>query len=330
MKNVNKKMWAILVHLSENMWWSRPECDKIVCDDETWDFIIEEAEKAGFNTIVLDVGDAIQYETHPEISLKGSWDKNRIKKEIEKCREKGIKIIPKLNFSTGHDRWLGEYARMISTSVYYKVCSDLIKELYEMFEGPEYFHIGMDEENNFVLNDTKAPIVIYRKDELFWHDMRYLVDCVEKLGAKAWIWHDMALAKSDDFKKHFKPDEVLISPWYYRSFHEEHFSPMPPERQEEFGNLNLTYLEEGFIFANVREKACPLAHEGFTYVPTASVWSNNEYNAFELIEHFELGAPDSQIVGYMTAPWCSTTKENNELFKKSFDSIKDARAHFYK
>ena len=45
---------------------------------------------------------------------------------------------------------------------------------------------------------------------------------------------------------------------------------------------------------------------------------------------FSSSAPDSQIVGYMTAPWCSTTKENNEMFKKSFDSIKEARAHFYK
>lgn len=327
MKNVKDKMWAILVHLSDNMSW---EGEEIVCDDETWDYIVDEAEKAGFNTIVLDVLDAVEYASHPEISVNSIWNKHRVKKEIEKCRKKGIKIIPKLNFSSSHDKWLGEYARMISTKIYYQVCYDLIKEVYAMFECPEYIHLGMDEENNYQLSAGGSSIVIYRKDELFWHDMRFLVDCVEETGAKAWVWHDMPLAKSEEFKKYFEPGEVLISPWYYRSFHEEHFSPMPPERQAEFGNLNLKYLEEGFIFANVREKACPLAHEGFIYVPTASVWSNNEHNAFELIEHFELGAPDSQIVGYMTAPWCLTKAENKDIFKKSFDSVKEAREHFYK
>lgn len=58
-------------------------------DDETWDCIVDEAEKAGFNTIVLDAGDAVEYATHPEISIKGAWSKYRAKKEIAKCREKG-------------------------------------------------------------------------------------------------------------------------------------------------------------------------------------------------------------------------------------------------
>ncbi|MBQ1229154.1 MAG: uracil permease, partial [Firmicutes bacterium] len=40
----------------------------------------------------------------------------------------GITIIPKLNFSTNHDVWLGEYSRMVSTSIYYGVCRDLIND----------------------------------------------------------------------------------------------------------------------------------------------------------------------------------------------------------
>lgn len=69
--------------------------------------------------------------------------------------------------------------------------------------------------------------------------------------------------------------------------------------------------------------------EGFKYVPTASVWSGNEYNAFELMEHFEEGAPDNQIVGYMTAPWCQTLNDKKDMFKESFKSIKEAREKFY-
>ena len=57
--------------------------------------------------------------------------------ELERLKNMGFKLIPKLNFSSCHDIWMKEYSRMVSTEPYYQVCADLIKEVCEIFESPE-------------------------------------------------------------------------------------------------------------------------------------------------------------------------------------------------
>lgn len=78
-----------------------------------------------------------------------------------KASDLGIKLIPKLNFSATHDAWLGEYERMVSTKTYYTVCQDIINEIYEVFEHPDYIHLGMDEEDS--RTDGRLDFVCYRK-----------------------------------------------------------------------------------------------------------------------------------------------------------------------
>ena len=67
-----------------------------------------------------------------------------LKEELQKLRDMGLTVYPKLNFSTAHDAWLGLYSRMVSTPEYYKVTKELIEEIYEMFLHPSAIHIGMD------------------------------------------------------------------------------------------------------------------------------------------------------------------------------------------
>jgi len=133
----NKKMWSILVHLNKNM-WSRSCENANTWDESMWDYILEKSHKTGINTIVLDIGNGIEYATHPEIAVKGAWTRKRVRDEVARCRSLGIALIPKLNFSSNHDMWLGIYKRMLSTPQYYKVANDLIKEVYELFDRPEY------------------------------------------------------------------------------------------------------------------------------------------------------------------------------------------------
>lgn len=91
----------------------------------------------------------------------------------------GFEVIPKLNFSTTHDTWLGEYALMVSTSVYYRVCKELIDEVCELFQ-PRFLHLGMDEE--VYENQKDYDYVVIRQNDLWWKDFYYLVDCVEQHG----------------------------------------------------------------------------------------------------------------------------------------------------
>ena len=145
---MKEKLWGILVHLTMDMWVGEQNNQPLskVFDEDMWNEIIDETAKSGMNAIILDVGNGVRFESHPEIAKEGAYSVDWMRAQVKKCREKGIALIPKLNFSTVHDVWLGDYAHMISSSVYYKVTRDLIEEVADVFDAKD-FHIGMDEEN---------------------------------------------------------------------------------------------------------------------------------------------------------------------------------------
>lgn len=333
-----KKIWGLMVYLSRNQWL--PISDKLVFSDEFWDYLIDQCEQNGINAILLDVGDGVIYSKHPELALENSWDAERVRKEVEKCRSKGIEIIPKVNFSTCHSFWLKDYYRMTSSGAYYEVCRDIIGELYEMFDRPRYIHLGMDEEIYSMLQ--KNDYVVLRKGELLLHDLRFMVDEVKKLGAMPLIWADIFMAHPDDFATHFSTDELVLMPWYYHSFKREHSTPIQ-EWWDIFGLLEKMdykehpeykqgrrYIEDRPEHVKFRETAAPYMKYGFKYIPTPSVWARSDYNTEELIEYFRDAAPsDESILGFITAPWVNTVFEKQDQFDKSIRLLREAREKLY-
>ena len=116
-----EKVWAYLLHLGYNMWldWEHPnyrESDSVGttslrCEKEVWDRLVEEMPKYGVNMVVIDLEEGVKYRSHPEIAIDGAWEVDTLKEELKKMRDKGLEPIPKLNFSTTHDHWLGKYSR---------------------------------------------------------------------------------------------------------------------------------------------------------------------------------------------------------------------------
>lgn len=317
------KKWTLMVQLSRNQWEKvYPALD---FEEEMWDWILEEAHKNGFNHILLDVGDGIQYSSHPEISTQNAWSHRRVHKELARCRELGITVIPKLNFSSFHCNWLKQYARMISSDIYYKVAAELIREVYEVFEHPEYIHIGMDEEDiNMAKNREYA---ICRHGNLYWHDLRYLIDCVADTGAKAVIWYDAAFVNPAEYRKRFDTNEVLLCPWYYWGLKPENFTKMAdfPYRGQ-FDHLKLDVIEDLPRLKNFREQGIAYCEAGQEYLPAS--WPARPNNTWNLME-FLMDAPDENILGHIIAPWAATKSEYKEKFEQAFRDFKAARAHFY-
>ena len=319
----NKK-WTLMVQLSYNMWGDEA-CPELTFDEDMWDWILDQCVKSGFNHILLDVGDGIQYSSHPEISVKNAWSHRRVHKELARCREMGITIIPKVNFSSFHCNWLKQYSRMISSDIYYKVAANIIKEVYDVFEQPEYIHLGMDEED---LNMAKnRQYAIARHGELYWHDLRYLVDCVADTGAKAAIWYDAAFVNPEEYRKRFDINEVLLCPWYYWSLKPENFTKMAdfPFRNQ-FDHLNLEVIEDLPRLKNFRKQGLDFCRAGQEYLPTS--WPTRPHNTWNLME-FLMDAPDENILGHIVAPWCSTKWANKEMFEKAFSDFVEAKANFY-
>ena len=335
---MKEKIWAILVHLSMDMWRGEQNALPLseVFDEDMWHDIIDEAEKCGMNAIVLDVGNGVRFASHPEIAKEGAYSSAWVKAEVKRCKEKGITLIPKLNFSTTHDFWLGEYARMISTSVYYKVAKDLIEEVYEMFERPAHIHIGMDEESYQYLK--KHSFVVYRQGDLYFKDLKYLCDCVNNLGAKPWIWSSPMYDHPEMFKKYISPDEVIINPYNYNALVPEHYTPIESRaeyvtyyNEDKYKEMGIKFVEEDPYLVNFRLKSLPMMEYGYKYVPCASVFNRCDYNTEDIMAYYKKYANDDQILGYITAPWVKTTKNERSLtyYEESFRFFKKAKEKIY-
>ncbi len=329
---MQKKMMSMLVHLGHGT--HNVGKTTLIWDDTLWDYILEEAPKAGINTIVLDVNDGVRYHSRPEIGLDDAWSQTKLKYELDRIRKAGMTPIPKVNFSCAHSLWQGVYRRMTSTTEYYKFANDIIKEIYEIFDGPEYIHIGMDEES---LQYVKQfDYVVCRQGDLYWHDLRFLVDCVKATGATPWIWHSCLFDHPEEFKKHFGPKEILISPYHYNALYREHWTPIT-QRSEylvyynegEYAKMGIEFVEQDPFLVNFMNVAIPLMKEGYMYAPCASVFNRCDWNHYDLLHYFKENAPDDQIVGYMTAPWFWTEEKSRCYFDESFKFFKEAIDEFY-
>ena len=250
-------------------------------DDEEWQFITSRVAALGGNMILLDLAEGLQYESHPELSAKGAWSKERLEREKRRLAEKGIELIPKLNFSTGHDTWLKEYHRMVSTPDYYRVCSDLIAEVSELFGKPRFFHLGYDEET--IHNQRASHFAVVRQGELWWHDFLWFNETVKKAGSRSWIWSDYGWRHRDEFLARM-PRDVLQSNWYY--YHID-------------GEQDKEHLER-IAFFDELDKA------GFDQIPCGSAYSWKP-NFTELVRYCRMHlAGSSRLKGFMLAPWTRT------------------------
>lgn len=311
----NNMMWSYLIHLSTHMWgdettkqlnWYMPPrySENNSVDLEVWDKTVKFLAECQYNTLIVDVGDAIKYETHPEISAPDAWDKDFLKKKLDEARALGLTPIPKLNFSAGHDTWLKKYRRMIATPEYYSACSDLIKEVCELFGNPELFHIGFDEE--VVRKQAGHEIVIVRGDDLWWHDFNFICKECEKNGARPWIWSDYYWDKKELFIKNMSKS-VLQSNWFYAAF---------------------TDYAPNHVYYTRIEAYETLDKLGFDQVPTCSSWQAPS-NTYQTVAFGKDRLNPDLLKGYMTASWMSTTRMHSYTLLDDAFRLYYAREEFY-
>lgn len=301
-------MWSMLLHMGVNMWSDIPvqrwgafkgEQLKLVCqadhlrfDEAVWQALTARMKAAGLNTVVIDLGEALQYESHPELAVKGSWPIERFRKELARLRAMGLEPIPKLNFSAAHDAWLKAYERQVSTPIYYSVCADLIREVCAIFDKPRLFHLGYDEET--AGHQAQYSMAIIRQGELWWHDFLFFVKQVEAQGMRPWIWSDYYWNHPEAFLKRM-PKSVLQSNWYYGAAFE-------PEKQK----MVKAYLD--------------LDKAGFEQVPAGSNWSN-DVNFKGTVEFCRQNLSPERLKGFMMAPWFFTLPEWQEKIMQGIGQV---------
>ena len=319
-------LWSFLAHFGMNMWGDavRParrdgmitrqltdeefalldvekyrRHDHVRFDEDVWQELSAQLKADGCNQIVIDVGEFLRYPSHPELAVEGSWAPERLRAEVVRLNAMGFEVVPKLNFSTCHDAWLGSYARQVSTPEYYKVCSDVIGDTLEVFKGTRFLHLGMDEEDIPSLQKN-CSMMVMRQGELWWHDFNWLVEQVENHGVRAWVWHDYLRRHSVEEMVKRMPRSALMSPWTYMKTGE---TALNPRRLDEFKRL---------------------ADAGYDVVPCSSNCYGGREGFGMLTEWSRRNLAPAHFKGMLMAPWMMTAKPYRRLLLEASACIKAA------
>ena len=317
-KPADSKMWGCLLHLSFNMWEEyritdtqdenlkiRGYLPDIQLSESLWNDALNKMADVEMNMVIIDLGDAIQYKSHPEIAVNNAWSATRLRNELAKCRKLGLEPIPKLNFSTCHDIWLGEYSRMVSTQKYYDVCRDLIAEVIDLFDKPRFFHLGYDEET--AENQHYYKYVVVRQHDLWWNDFYFFVKEVEKNGARPWIWSDYLWHHPDEFLKKM-PKSVVQSNWYYGDVFDEKET------------CAKAYIE--------------LEAHGYDQIPTGGYYeaSKNVYysekSILNTVKFCDKHISEKRLHGFLQTNWRPTIEDFRDPILKSIEQIGNAKKWF--
>ena len=319
---------AFLLHLGHNMWceWLPDELQetakiepqfkadvKLRCKEEVWRRITDHMAVRRLNMVVIDVGEAVVYPSHPELAIEGSWSPDKMRDEVARLRGMGIEAIPKLNFSATHDGWLKHYHRMLTLPKYYEVVKDLIRDVAEMFGTPRFFHLGYDEETTGYAKGRNYFVM--RAGDLWWHDFLFTIGCVEKCGSRPWVWSDYGWTHPEYFAR--CPKSVVQSNWYYDECHGG-FDPAVNKTSDYKRLVEFWRLEEA----------------GFDQIPCGTNWvgwkrREEKCGADDVIGKLvKLGrevVSDKHRLGFMMAPWAACdTEENEQKNLRGVDLFADA------
>ncbi len=293
----NKKVWATLLRLGVNTNAKPGDCrpcemenefryhEKLFCDREIWRKVTEYLPTQGINTVVIDINEGVKLKSHPELAVLGSWEVEEFKEELERLRKLGLNPIPKYNFSCAHNAWLKGYANQVGSDTYRKVCEDIVRETIEIFDKPDFFHLGFDSE---ALDEQKySAVKVIRSWKQKTEDALALFDICLKEGVRPWIWMNAANLEEFGGEKRFReniPKEVLISNRCYMAVHPADVGETEPPNTALYRKLG---------------------EWGYQQIPTCYK-RNLAYNVRQTMRFGKGEIAEGSVQGYIMASWTPT------------------------
>ena len=142
-----------LIHLThyDPNWYDRKKRERPF-DLEIGREMVRALAKAGFNMLIIDLADAVEYRSLPELKRHYSVPMAHLKTLIACARDEGLEIVPKLNFSKSkqprraHNYWFRPYNKLPDTREYWAKAFELIDEIISVCKPERFFFIGMDED----------------------------------------------------------------------------------------------------------------------------------------------------------------------------------------
>lgn len=168
----NRLRWGgYLLHLShyDPAWVQRKATEKPF-DLKVAHRIVDLLADSGFNLFMIGVSDGVAYASHPELKRKYSRPMSDLKELADHAHERGLEVVPKLNFSKSeincHDWWIREPGEVWHTKFddepYWRVGLDCVDEIIRACRPQRFFHIGMDEDHERSYTQYVAAIKTLR------------------------------------------------------------------------------------------------------------------------------------------------------------------------
>ena len=326
-----EKIWSYTIQLGFNMWRdenSVPENDgpfqcqstghyqnEMLTERDTWRRVVDQLPSFGVNTLVIDLGEGVQYKSHPELGIKGAWTVEELREELARVRALGLTPIPKLNFSSYHDAWLAPYCAQKGSDAYRTVVKDLIDEVCDIFDTPTLFHLGMDEEEfpnsprrtNWWHNDYVRTNSEPRSVEAYFADLNYMISCVEAKGSRAWIVGDFYCTHPEEFLANCPKSCVLSMSFWDRIILKPDGSY--PDRP-------------------IYDECKALSAAGYDQIPEASDWTCHQNIPQFVYFYMEFGLVNEHLLGFNAVPMQATVDLNYYTLLNNANRVKFSRAMF--
>jgi hypothetical protein len=114
--------------------------------------VVKALAEAGFNTLIIDLADGVEYQAFPELKRHYTVPRAVLEQLVACARQEGLEVVPKLNFSKGptprssHNDWFRPYSEMPEDDAYWAKAFQLVDEVIEVMKPERYFFVGMDED----------------------------------------------------------------------------------------------------------------------------------------------------------------------------------------
>jgi hypothetical protein len=177
--------------------------------------IVDAMADSGLNLLVVDVADGVVYRSHPELKRRYSVPIAQLRQLAEHARQRGIEVVPKLNFAQSgrhhHNEWFRPHRRLFDSKEYWRLAFELVDELIGVCRPERFFHVGMDEDHDRSHRQF-AEAICTLAEGMKERDLRAVMWKDSPVTGGAWECHG---EKSRAAEK-TTPRDVVQVPWGYR------------------------------------------------------------------------------------------------------------------
>lgn len=241
--------------------------------------MVDVAENAGFNTVVVQLASGLSLDATPWTKAPGAWDRRQFLEWVSYAQKRGMDVIPEIKLLTHQNKFFQDnYPDLMFNSDTYDPRNELVYTkiftlLDEVIEAihPKAIHIGHDELTGWLLKRKVLPNktmgLKYGEQslptELFLMDVLRIHGYLKQRGVETWMWGDM-LISPDEFPvmrawelhggyvgnygygkplRDQLPRDIVICDWHYFDDQAE-FASLSAFQQEGFRVLGATWKKE--------------------------------------------------------------------------------------